>query len=155
MASLPFRKQGFQKDNLPCIIMSICDLGQALVMHECHYRHTHDPHAAHWTPFSDRHNQLYCWLFIALINSTWIALSWYLYSRAPRAITPDPLQGRLYGPHMCWNWQKLQKEPLNTALHACAQTNYQWNASDAECRRSRACWLFTSVCVCERRRGWG
>lgn len=30
LASLPFRAQSFQKANLPCIIMSACDLGQAL-----------------------------------------------------------------------------------------------------------------------------
>lgn len=41
MVSQPFRTQSFQKDNLPCIIMSICDLGQALAMHECHYRRAH------------------------------------------------------------------------------------------------------------------
>lgn len=53
MASLPFRTQGFQKDNLSCIITSICDLGQALVMHECIYRHPQDPHAAHRTTVSE------------------------------------------------------------------------------------------------------
>lgn len=37
MVSQPFRPQSFQKDNLPRIIMSICDLGQALTLHECHY----------------------------------------------------------------------------------------------------------------------
>lgn len=47
MASLPFRTQSFQKDNLPCVIMSICDLGQALVMHECHYRQKQGWHVAH------------------------------------------------------------------------------------------------------------
>lgn len=49
MASLPFRTRGFQKDNLSCIIMSVCDLGQALVMHECFYRHTQGQHAARRT----------------------------------------------------------------------------------------------------------
>lgn len=53
MASLPFRTQGFQKDNLSCIITSICDLGQALVMHECIYRRTQEQHAACRTTVSE------------------------------------------------------------------------------------------------------
>ncbi len=61
MASLPFRTQGFQKDNLSCIIMSICDLGQALVMHECIYRHTQDPHAAHRTTVSEETQSTLLW----------------------------------------------------------------------------------------------
>lgn len=49
MTSLPFRTHGFQKDNLSSIIMSACDLGQALVMHERFCEHARDQHATHRT----------------------------------------------------------------------------------------------------------
>lgn len=57
MSSLPFRTQGFQKDNLSCVIMSICDLGQALVMHECIYRQTQGCMQHTGPPFQGRHNK--------------------------------------------------------------------------------------------------
>ena len=61
MASMPFRTHGFQKDNLSCIIMSICDLGQALVMHERFYGHTQDQHSAHRASVSDETQSRLLW----------------------------------------------------------------------------------------------
>ena len=66
-----FRDTGaaFQKDNLSCIIMSICDLGQALVMHECLYRRTHQADMQRRGSLIQRkHNRLYCGAGAALFN---------------------------------------------------------------------------------------
>lgn len=60
VASLPFRTHSSQKDNLSCVIMSICDLGQALVMHERFYGQTQDRRAHAGWPLQMKHNRVYC-----------------------------------------------------------------------------------------------
>lgn len=92
MASLPFRTEGFQKDNLSCIITSICDLGQALVMHECFYRHAQDWRAAHRPTVSEETQSSLLWN-AALINSFQITISWcvcvqWLSERLQLSLTP-------------------------------------------------------------------
>lgn len=55
---------------MSCIIMSVCDLGQALVMPECPYMHAPDHHAAHWTTISEETQSALLWTLAVLLLLT-------------------------------------------------------------------------------------
>lgn len=98
MASLPFRAQGFQKDNLSCVIMSICDLGQALVMHECIYRHAQGPHAAHRTTVSEEIQSTLLWAPLLLLTGTKLCVqSGYQNAYSYHS----SLSAAMHGTHVC------------------------------------------------------
>lgn len=79
--------RALKKNNLSCIIMSICDLGQALVMHECLYRRTE-------ATFSQETQSPLLWSRALLL---WADV--YVYSREPRATTQASQQLCIYGPY--------------------------------------------------------
>lgn len=95
MVSQPFRPQSFQKDNLPRIIMSICDLGQTLAVQECHYGPD--------VPLQKTQSPL-LWGVCRFPLSAARSLQTDIYTA--ECSRPRFPHQHVYGPHMCWSWQK-------------------------------------------------
>lgn len=142
MASLPFRTQGFQKDNLSCVITSICDLGQALVMHECLYRRALDLHAAHWTTVPEEIQSSLLWTLAALL-----LLAFTAADGGPEATTRSSRQLGMHWPRWCPNWYTIAEGHVKCIS---APVHKQHSKRQREASRAGSRKTVVSACVKEQ-----